>query len=331
MRTQLQTRVVPPALALALFASLQANTDSAYAQEYPSRPIRFVVPYAPGGSTDILARLIGQRLSEMWGQQIIVDNRPGAGGNIGSNIVAQSPPDGYALVMATNGSHAINASFYTSMPHDVVKDFTPVILVAQVPVLLVVNNTLPVKTVRDLITLAHARPGQLSFGSGSAGGTGHLAGEMFNTLAQVKIVHVPYKGDAPGIADVIGGQIAMHFSNMPAAVQYVKAGRVRALAVTTPQRSSALPDVPTIAQAGIAGFEVIPWYGVMGPARLPQPVLDKLNGAINAILKEPQIKDRLIALGADPIGGPPSLFVAQILADVRKYAQAVKASGTKAD
>jgi len=308
-----------------------AAAGGAAAQSYPTKPIRMIVPYAPGGATDILARLLGQRYTEAWGQQVVIDNRPGAGGNIGSNMVANAAADGYTLVMATNGSHAINVGLYAKMPHDTVKDFTPVILVAQVPLLLVVSAASPVKNVKELVALAKAKPGQLTFGSASVGASGHLAGEMFNTLEGVKAVHVPYKGDGPAVTDLMGGQISFLFANMPAAVQHVRGGRLRALAVTTPQRSGALPDTPTMKESGLVTFEVIPWYGILGPAKLPAPVVTKLNQETNRILKLPETAERLATLGAEVIGGTPAQFAAQIQSDIAKYSAAVKAAGVKVD
>ncbi len=308
-----------------------ALAGGAQAQSYPTKPIRLVVPYAPGGATDILARLLGQRYTEAWGQQVVIDNRPGAGGNIGSNMVANAAADGYTLVMATNGSHAINVGLYAKMPHDTVKDFTPVILVAQVPLLLVVSAASPVKNVKELAALAKTKPGQLTFGSASVGASGHLAGEMFNTMEGVKAVHVPYKGDGPAVIDLMGGQITFLFANMPAAVQHVRGGKLRALAVTTPQRSGALPDTPTMKESGLVAFEVIPWYGILGPAHLPAPVVAKLNQETNRVLKLPETVERLATLGAEVIGGTPAQFAAQIQSDITKYSAAVKAAGVKVD
>jgi tripartite-type tricarboxylate transporter receptor subunit TctC len=308
---------------------LGVGVTSVWGAEYPSKPVRIVVPYVPGGSTDILARLIGQRLSEAWGQQFIIDNRPGAGGNIGSSIVAKSPADGYALVMATNGTHAINPSLYANMPYDAVNDFAPVILVAQVPLLLVVYPSLPVKSVRDLIALAKAHPGTLTFGSASTGSSGHLAGEMLKTVEGINTIHVPYKGDAPAVADLMGGQISFLFANMPAAVQYVRSDRLRGIAVTTPRRSPAVPDIPTMIESGIAGFEVVPWYGILGPAGMQATVISHLNTEVERILKLPDVKERMASLGAEAIGGTPEQFAAQIKSDIAKYAKAVKASGAK--
>jgi len=315
----------------ALLLAMFAGAAGAQTQAYPTKPIRMVVPYAPGGATDILARLLGQRFTEAWGQQVVIDNRPGAGGNIGSNMVAHAAPDGYTLVMATNGSHAINVGLYTKMPHDTVKDFTPIVLVAQVPLLLVVSAASPVKSVKDLVAAAKTKPGQLTFGSASVGASGHLAGEMFNTAEGLKTVHVPYKGDGPAVTDLMGGQISFLFANMPAAVQHVRGGRLRALAVTTPQRSGALPDVPTMKESGLAAFEVIPWYGILGPAGLPAPIVTKINQETNRILKLPETAERLTTLGAEVIGGTPAQFAAQINSDIVKYSAAVKAAGVRLD
>lgn len=300
------------------------------AADYPTKPIWLVVPYQSGGATDILARIVGQALFEVWGQRVVVDNRPGASGSIGSQLVANAQPDGYTLLLGTNGSHAINKSLYSRLPYDPAKDFTPIALIAQVPLLLVVAPSLPVKSVQDLIALAKAKPGQLNFGSGSIGTSAHLAGEMFNMASDVRTIHVPYKGGPAVIADVIGGRIEFVFQNMPAAIASVRTGRLRALAVTTPQRASALPEVPTMSEA-IPGFVIIPWYGALGPIGLPALIVDDLNRAINGILKKPEIRRSLDNLGAESIGGTPEQFLAQIKADIAMYARAVKASGAKVE
>lgn len=313
-----------------MFTVAQVNEGTVRAADYPTKPVRFVVPYQSGGATDILSRFLGQELFEVFGQRVVVDNRPGAGGSIGSKMVANAEPDGYTLLMGTNGSHAINTSLYTSLPYDPVKDFTPVILVAQVPLLLVVAPSLPVRSVHDLIALAKAKPGQMNFGSGGIGTSAHLAGEMFNMASNVKTIHVPYKGGPAVIADLIGGRIEFLFQNMPVAIASVKAGRLRALGVTTPKRARALPDVPTMSEA-IPGFEIIPWYGVLGPVGLSGSIISDLNSAIDRILRKPQAKKHLSDLGAESVGGTPGQFLAQIKRDIAMYAQAIKASGARAD
>ncbi len=300
------------------------------AEPYPVRPLRLVVPYAPGGSTDILGRLIGAKLSETWGQQVVIDNRPGGNAMIGSLIVAKSAPDGYTLLMATNGSHGINMSLYPNVPYDPLKDFTPLVAAAGVPMVLVVASASPAKSAKELVSYALAQDGKLNYGSAGTGSTGHLTAEIFRTATGVKGQHVPYKSDGPALVDLIGGQFAFIFSNMPAVVPHVKGGRVRALAVSVNQRSPLLPDVPTLKELGIK-VEIVPWYGVMGPAGIPKPVAAKLNTGINRVLESPEFKERLVSLGATVIGGTPEQFVALIQSDIAKYAKAVKDSGAKPD
>src|SRR5271166_4588940 len=250
----------------ASFIVLAVIAAGAGAQTYPTKPIRLVVPFPAGGTTDILAREVGQRLSVSLGQSVIVDNRPGAAGNIGSELVAKSAPDGYTLLMATVGTHAINPSLYARMPYDHVKDFTPVVLVAGVPNVLEVTPSLPVYTVADLIKLAKEKPGQINFASSGSGTSIHLSGELFKTMAGVDMTHVPYKGSAAAITDLIGGQVQVMFDNLPSSLPQIKAGKLRAIAVTSAQRAPALPDVPTIAESGLPGFEATSWFGVVAPA-----------------------------------------------------------------
>ena len=317
--------------ALIVACAVTANTPALAADPYPSRAIRLIVPYSPGGSTDILARILGQKMTEAWSEQVIIDNRPGGGGNIGSALVAKANPDGHTLLMATNGTHAINVSMYSKMPYDAVKDFAPISLVAQVPLLLVTHPSVPAKSVSELVAYAKSRPGQVTFGSASAGSSGHLAGEMLNTYAGLKAQHVPYKGDGPALIDLIGGQITYVFPNMPAAVQHVRGGKLRSYAVTTPKRSPAMPEVPTMIESGVAGFEVIPWYGLMTAAGTPASTVAKLNAEVDRALGLPDVKERLASLGAEGLGGPPERFSRQIASDIAKYAKVVKESGARID
>lgn len=314
-----------------LLVTLSVAAVSALAEgPYPQRPIRLIVAYAPGGGTDILSRLLAQALTGALGQQVVVDNRPGANAMIGSSIVAKATPDGYTLLMATNGSHGINSSLYREVPYDPVKDFSPVALIAQVPMLLVVLRTSPATSVSEFVTWARAQGGKLNFGSGGTGSTGHLTAEMFNTATGIKASHVPYKSDGPALVDLLAGQFSYIFSNMPASVPYVRAGRFRALAVSTPSRSPGLPDVPTLVESNIP-VEIIPWYGVMAPARTPREIVGRLNTEINRILTQPEFKKRLLAAGADPLGGKPEQLTAQIKSDLAKYAKAVKESGAQVE
>jgi tripartite-type tricarboxylate transporter receptor subunit TctC len=308
-----------------LFATL------AGAQTYPTKPIRIVVPFPPGGATDILARDVAQKLSESFGQQVIVDNRPGAGGNIGSELVARSAPDGYTLEMGTVGTHAINASLYSKMPYDHVKDFVPVILVAGVPNVLVVNPAVPANSVAELIAYAKANPGKLNFASSGAGTSIHLSGELFKVMAGVQMTHIPYKGSAPALQDLLGGQVQLMFDNLPPSLPQIKAGKLRALAVTSLTRAPALPDVPTVAEAGLPGFEASSWFGILAPAGTPPAIVAKLNAEIAKWLATPEAKEKLSKQGANAAGGSPEDFARHIAAETTKWAKVVKDSGAKVD
>ncbi|HET8586015.1 MAG TPA: tripartite tricarboxylate transporter substrate binding protein [Casimicrobiaceae bacterium] len=306
-------------------------TGPVLAADYPTKPIRIVVPFPPGGTTDILARAVAQKLSETWNQQVIVDNRPGAGGNIGADLVAKAAPDGYTLVMGTVGTHAINPNLYRKMPYDHVKDFAPVILVAGVPNVLVVNPSLPVHTVHELIDYAKANPGKLNFASSGNGTSIHLSGELFKTMAGVQMTHVPYKGSAPALADLMGGQVQLMFDNLPSSLGLIKGGKLRAVAVTSTTRAAALPDVPTIAESGLPGFEASSWFGLLAPAGTPHDVVAKINGVVAAWLATPEAKDKLLAQGAIAAGGSPEAFAKHIDNETSKWAKVVKASGAHID
>ncbi|MEP6657532.1 MAG: tripartite tricarboxylate transporter substrate binding protein [Betaproteobacteria bacterium] len=313
-----------PLLAIAPLAHGQAAS-------YPVRPIRLVVPFPAGGATDILARAIGQRFSEVLGQPVIVDNRPGAGGNIGSELVAKATPDGYTLLMGTVGTHAINPSLYAKMPYDHVKDFAPVILVAGVPNVFVVHPSVPVRTVGEFIAYAKANPGKLNFASSGSGTSIHLAGELFKVMAGVQMTHVPYKGSSPAIQDLLGGQVQLMFDNLPSALPQIKAGKLRALAVTSANRTPTLPDVPTVAEAGLPGFEASSWFGVLAPAGTPPAIINRLNAEGVKWLATPEAKEKMQNLGANAAGGTPDDFAAHIRAETVKWARVVKDSGAKAE
>jgi tripartite-type tricarboxylate transporter receptor subunit TctC len=310
-------------------AQAQAQADAAAA--YPSKPIRYVVPYPPGGPLDIVARVLGQKLAERWGQAVIVDNRAGAGGNIGVDLVAKAPADGYTIVMGAVATHAINVHLYAKLPFDPIRDFAPVVLITQVPNILVVNPQVAARSVKELIALAKAKPGSLNFGSGSTGSAGHLAGELFKTTAGVDMVHVPYKGAAPAVADLLAGQVQIMFDNLSSALPNVKSGRLRALAVTTAKRSPQVPDLPTIAEAGLPGFDVSTWFGIFAPAATPRPVVAKLNRELVATLGLPEVRERLAQLGAEPAPNTPEEFAAFVRAELAKYGKVVKASGARVD
>jgi len=322
-----------PALTVrtALAVLLVVAGTAAAQSPYPSKPIRFVVPFPAGGPLDITARALGQDLAKDWGQPVIVDNRPGAGGNIGADFVAKSAPDGYTILMGAVSTHAINVTLYAKLPYDPVKDFAPITLVTSVPNVLVVHPSLPVKNVKELIALAKARPGELNFASGSTGSAGHLAGELFKSMAGVNMVHIPYKGAAPAVMDLLAGHVSLMFDNLASALPNIKAGRVRALAVTTLKRSPVLPQLPTINESGLRGFDVSTWFGVFAPGGTPPEIVAKLNAGIVRILQTPGMRERLAALGAEPVGDKPEEFSAFVKAEILKYARVIKASGARVD
>ena len=305
--------------------------SAAVAQSFPSRPIRIVVPFPAGGTTDVLARAAAQKLTETLGQPAVVDNRPGAGGNIGAELVAKSAPDGYTLLMGTVGTHAINPGLYPKLPYDHVKDFAPVILVAGVPNVLVINPALPVNSVQELIAYAKANPGKLNFASSGNGTSIHLSAELFKTMAGVQMTHVPYKGSAPALQDLVGGQVQLMFDNLPSSLALIKGGKLKALAVTSGARAAALPDVPTLAESGLPGFEASSWFGLLAPTGTPSSVIAKLNGEIAKWLATPEAKEKLLAQGANAAGGTAEEFAQFIAAETAKWQKVVKESGAKVD
>lgn len=318
------------ASAVVLGAGLLGGT-SALAQAYPTKPVTIIVPFAAGGTTDILARIIGQALTAELGQSVVVDNRAGAGGNFGGQAAAKAAPDGHTLFMGTVGTHAINASLYKKMPFDPVKDFAPLTRVANVPNLLVANPAQPYKSVKDLIAYAKANPGKVNFGSSGNGSSIHLSGELFKSLAKVDMQHVPYKGSAPAVTDLLGNQIGIMFDNMPSAIQHVRSGKLVPLAVTTAKRSPELPNVPTIAEAGVPGYEATSWFGMFAPAGTPAPVLAKLNAAIVKVLAQPDVKKKINEQGAEVYSETPEQFAAFIQAESVKWGKVVKESGASLD
>ena len=307
-----------------LVAAIAAVVFSTTATAFPTKPIRIVVAYTPAGTTDILARVVGQRMSEAWGQPVIVDNRPGANGNIGTEVAARAVPDGHSLVMATAGTHGINVSLYRKLAWHPVRDFAPVSLVAMVPNIMVVNNALPVKSVKEFIAYARANPAKLSYGSPGNGSTAHLSMELFKSMTGSNLVHVPYKGSAGVLNDVMGGQIAVTIDNMPPYVPQVRAGKIRALAVSTAKRSTAMPDLPTIAEAGVTGYDAGAWFGLLAPAGTPKAVVDTLSTETARILKLPEVSKRISELGAEPVGGTPEQFAAFIKSEIDKWAKVIK-------
>ncbi len=317
------------ALALAAFAAA-ASGGLAFAQEYPSKPIRIIVPFPASSATDIVARTFGQKLSEKWGQPVVIDNRPGAGGNLGTDLAAKAPADGYTLLMGTV-ANAISASLYTKLNYDFVKDFTPVTLVAITPLVLVANPEVPASNIKELIAYAKAKPGQLNFGSGGVGTSNHLAGEMFKSMTGTKMTHVPYKGTPAAYTDLLAGQVSLMFDNIVAAMPNIKAGKLKPIAVTSAKRAAALPNVPTIGEAGLPGFEAVSWLGVMVPAGTPKEIIAKLHDEIVAILRMPEVKERLAASGAELVGNTPEQFAAWIRNETAKWSKAVKDSGARVD
>jgi tripartite-type tricarboxylate transporter receptor subunit TctC len=303
----------------------------ALAQTFPAKPARIVVPFPAGGPLDSTGRALARKLSEAWGQSVVVENKPGAGGNIGADFVAKSTPDGYTVVMGALSTHAVNPSLYAKMPYDAQKDFAPITLVAITPNVLVVNPTLPVHSVKELIAYAKANPGKLSFGSGSNGSAGHLAGELFKVDAGVDMVHVPYKGAAPAMQALLAGDTQLMFDNLASAMQQVKAGKLRALAVTTAQRSKLAPELPTMVEAGLAGFDLSTWFGLLAPAGTPPDVIAKWSADVTRILSVPDMRERLAAQGAEAAPDSPAEFARFIASEGAKYARIVKASGAKVD
>lgn len=315
---------------LILAITAAAGMPGAGAQSFPSKPIRLVVGFTPGGGVDINARLLAPKLSEYLGQQVIVDNRPGAGTNIANELVAKSAPDGYTLLINT-AAVAINMSLYKKLPFDTLRDFAPISIFSMSPNILVIHPSVPVKNVKDLVALARSKPGALNFSSAGSGTTQHLSGELFKLRTKTSIVHVPYRGSAPSLTALIGGEVEMTFANIPAIFQHVKAGRLRPLASTGPKRAELMPEVPTMKEAGINGVEVVVWYGVLAPANTPRDVVNTLSNAIIKATRSSDIKQRLLDQGAEPVGNTPDVFAKQLREEVAKWAEVVKVSGAKVD
>jgi tripartite-type tricarboxylate transporter receptor subunit TctC len=309
---------------LALFAPCAA------AQNYPNKPIRLIVAFPPGGSTDVLARIVGAKLGESWGQQVIVDNRPGAGTNIGTEMAAHAPADGYTLFMCTF-TCAINPSLYSKLNYDLLKDFAPVSMVASVPLIVLVHPSVPVASIKELIALAKAKPGQLNYASFGNGTAAHLATELFKSMAGVDMTHVPYKGAAPAMNDLLGGQVNLMFESILTGMPHVRAGRLRALAVTSAKRLPRVSDIPTVAEAGVPGYEVDPWFGVVAPAATPPSVISKLNQEIVRIIKLPDVEERIASTGAFALGSTPQQLGAFMRAEVAKWGKVIRAIGVRAD
>jgi tripartite-type tricarboxylate transporter receptor subunit TctC len=324
-------RIVSQALLTVVSGTLCVSSA---AQDYPTKPVRFVVPQVPGGATDVFARAMGQRLSDRWGRNVLVENRFGAGGNLGTELVAKSPADGYTLLVTYAGSQAVNQSLYPKLAFDSVKDFQTVATIAVTPFLLIVNNSVPAKTLKELIALARAKPELLSYASSGNGSVNHLLGEMLKVDAGIRMRHIPYKGVAPAILDVMAGQVDLAFTSVPSVIQHVASGRMRVIAVTSAQRVSVAPTVPTIAESGLgnlAGFDVNPWWGILAPAGTDMRIVRKVNTDANDVLKTKDLQDFLKAQGADVLLTTPEEFHKLLVADVAKWSKVVRASGARID
>ena len=317
-------------LAFALVALAQFAIAPANAQPYPSKPVRLIVPWAAGGTTDILGRLIGQKLAERWGQPVLVENRGGAAGNIGTEAVVRAPADGYTLVLGTMSTHAMNQFLYSGMAFDPVRDLAPISLVANVATVLVVHPSLPVTSVADLVALARSKPGQLNFASGGVASFNQLCAELLKMTAKVDIVHVPYKGGGPAVADLVGGKVDLLFTGAPVTMSHIKAGRLKLLAVTDSKRSAALPDTPTMAES-LPGFEFNNWYGIMAPAATPRAIVDLLNAEVHRTLALADVREKFSGLGAEPTPSTPERFGAVMAADAEKWGRVIRQAGVRAD
>lgn len=308
---------------LTLVALLMASGTST-AQNYPTRPVRFIVPFAPGGNTDVQGRLIAQKLSEAWAHQVVVDNRGGAGGTLGVDMAAKAAPDGYTLVLASFGNILVGPALYRKLPYDPLKDLAPVVLVSTPPGLLVVNPTLPAKDVQELIAYARSNPGRINYGSAGNGVWNHLFGELFKSMARIEMTHVPYKGTAPAITDLIGGQLQMMMSPFPTALPHVKSGRLRALAVTDARRSPVVPNIPTVAESGLPGYAAASWFALLAPAATPKPIITKLNRDVNRVLAEPAVRAVFVSDGSEPVGGTTEDLARSIREGMAKWGKLVR-------
>lgn len=331
MNISRRTGVVLLVLAAVPTTSYAAAPAKDATADYPSRPIRMVVPFPPGGATDILARVVGKRLTDAWSQNVIIDNRPGAGGTLGANLAAKAGPDGYTLIMGTNASHAIAPSLYTGLQYDPLKDFAPITLAAIVPQVVVVHPSLPVKNIKELIAYAKDKPGALNFASAGQGTPGHLGMELFKMMTGTSMIHVPYQGGAPGLAAVAAGQVQFMADNMNSALPFIQSGRVRAIGVTSIKRSGALPDMPTIAEQGVSGFDSGSWFGMFAPAGTPPAIVTKLHAETVKILQSPDVKQTLAQQGAEVGANTPAQFTELIKSDIARWAKVVQAAGVKAN
>ena len=317
-----------PALTVLALALLCATGSAQAQKDYPSRPIRMLVGVVPGGATDILARIFGPKLAESWQQQVVIDNRPGANQIVAADLTSKAAPDGYTLQMIPAG-FAINPAMHPKLPYDPIRDFTAISMVAMVPNVLVVHPSIPVKTVNEFVAYARARPGQFSYGSSGVGSPSHLCGELLSSLAGLQMTHVPYKGQGQAMIDLLGGHLKLAFPSIPASITFIKGGKLIVLGIATHRRSSALPDVPTINESGVKGYDVGAWYGVIGPAKMAKPLLAKINGELNRILKTPEVSQAMSQQGADPLGSTPEEFSQAIATDIPKWKKLVADAGIK--
>ena len=324
-----EEHAVMRAFAFLVAASFAAISTSSWAQPFPTKPIRFVVPFAPGGSTDTLGRVLGQKLSDSLGQQVVIDNRTGANGNIGMEIVAKAPPDGHTIVLGYIANVAIGPSLYEKLPFDPIRDYEPITLLATSPNVLVAHPGVAVQNLKDVIALARAKPGQINYASASVASVGHLTGELLNQLAGMKMQHVAYKGSGQAVTDLLGGHIQLMFSGFSSTLPHIKSGKLRAIAQTGEKRSPALPDVPTIAESGFPKFEATAWYGVHAPAKTPKPIVGRLNAEFVKALKLSDVRERLGSLGFEIAGSTPEAYGAYIRTEIKKWAKVVKASGAR--
>ena len=302
---------------------------SAWSQTYPTKPVRIIVPFSPGGSTDVTARLLAQKLTEAWRQQVIVDNRAGAGGNIGADAVAKAAPDGYTLLLATTGVMSINHRLYRTLTYDAVRDLAPVTQIGSLPLILVVHPSLPAKSVKELVAMAKARPGQLSYASSGVGGATHMTAEIFRMMAGVDIVHIPYKGSGQALTDLISGQVPMAFDQITSSLPHVESGRLRALAVTSARRFASVPTLPSMAEAGITGYEAVSWNGLAAPANTPRDIIVRIQGEVARALQTPDMKERFFKDGIEPIASTPEQFAAHIRSERAKWEKVIDAAGIK--
>jgi len=318
---------------ISLLAALLAAAMPAalHAQAWPSKPIRIIAPSTPGDAPDVIARLIADKLTPVLGQQVVVENKPGAGGVVGSDAVAKAAPDGYTLIMGNAGSHGINAAVYTKLPYDIQRDFVPVSQVAVAPNVVVINPAVPATSVAEFIAYAKSQPGKLAYASGGNGSSAHMSMELFKSMAGVDIQHIPYKGSSPALTDLVGGQVAIFIGNMPPTVPLIKGGKLRALAVTTKSRSALMPELPTMAEAGLPGYETVAWFGVLAPAGTPPEIVNRLSVEIGKIARSPEMREKLLAMGAEPVGGSPEEFKQVIDRDIAKWKPLAQKVGIKVD